>query len=280
MSFDINDSLKITELLAFFELITKGGYNCAGENCDFWECVFLKKGELCLALNERVYYLQEGDIIFHQPSSFHKYHTERHQKAELFIFTFNFEGNYTEFFKDSVFTLNKYQTKNIMSLIEFLREKMPMFTNEKDRTSEMLKFCKNKLHFSILTNYITLLLLSIYDAPDITMETISEKAKIFKQAVNFMTNNLDSNVTISTLAKKCCTNTTALKKIFLEYADCSIHKYFLTLKINKAISLMADNIPICEISNSLGFSSQAYFCSAFKREMGLSPSDYKNKIIF
>lgn len=278
MSFDINESLKITELISLFELITKGGYNCAGENCDFWECVFLKKGELCLTLNERVYHLQEGDIIFHQPSSFHKYHTEHNQKAELFIFTINFEGTYADFFKDSVFTLNEYQTKTITSLIEFLHEKMSLFTSEEERKDELLKFCENKLHFPILKNYITLLLLSIYDAPNITTETLSESAKIFKQAVNFMTNNLDSNITIRTLAEKCCTNTTALKKIFAEYADCSIHKYFLTLKINKAVSLMADNLPIHKISDALGFSSQAYFCSAFKRETGLTPSDYKNKM--
>lgn len=279
MPYDINASLKITELITFFKVVRKSGYVFSGENCDFWECVFVKKGNICVTIDEHVYDLQEGDIIFHQPSVLHKYHTERTQKAELFIFTFNFEGEYTSFFKDKVFTLNQRQLKTFMFLMEFIHEKMTITDSDKSGVNELIKLRTNKLHFSMLINYVTLLLFSIYDEPNITMETTSENSRIFKQAVNFMKNNLDSKLTIKNLSEKCCTNTTALKKIFAEYADCGVHRYFLMLKINNAISLMKDNVPIHEISDALGFSSQAYFCSAFKREMGLSPNDYKNKIL-
>lgn len=279
MSFEIKECLKITKFITFFEAIRESDYAFPGESHDFWECVYVKNGYVCASSDDSVYNLKKGDIIFHHPLAFHKFHVEQNHPAELFIFSFTMEGKYADFFKNKVFTLNINQKKIIQSALDFANEKLPERYDYFDGRKILRTLENNDVHIAILANYIYSLFLSLYDVHDITTETDSESARIFKQAVNYMNNNPDSKLTIKSLSEKCCTNTTALKKIFLEYAGCGVHKYFLTLKINKAITLMSSGHSVSEIAEILGFSSQAYFSAAFKRETGISPTDYKHKTI-
>lgn len=276
MSENISKCINITNLITVFDVTRKSGYTFSGENCDFWECVFIDNGFVSVTINEHIYDLKEGDIIFHQPSVLHKYHVKQNHQAKLFIFAFKIEGSYVDFFKDKVFTLNSGQMGIIRSFRDFIYKKMPNCNNDKDGTKAICKIFADKLQAMIFINHIQLLMLSIYDDHDYTLETSSESTVIFKQAVQYMNENVNQMLTIKSISEKCCTNTTALKRIFSEYAGCGVHKYFLSLKIAKATSLLFQGYSISETAELLGFASQAYFSAAFKRETGVSPTNYKN----
>jgi two-component system, response regulator YesN len=52
--------------------------------------------------------------------------------------------------------------------------------------------------------------------------------------------------------------------------------YLSMVRINKAVKMMKDPmIKIYEISNTVGYSSQHYFSTAFKKVMGVSPGEYR-----
>ena len=80
---------------------------------------------------------------------------------------------------------------------------------------------------------------------------------------------------IAEIAKACGTSPTRLKCIFTKYSGLGVHKYFVSLKINVAAQLIKSGMTVTEISERLGFSSQGYFSLAFKRETGMSPTEYK-----
>ena len=55
--------------------------------------------------------------------------------------------------------------------------------------------------------------------------------------------------------------------------------YFILLKIDRAKKLITETeLSFTEISDSLGFSSSAYFSRTFKKKTGLTPSEYLRKI--
>lgn len=64
-----------------------------------------------------------------------------------------------------------------------------------------------------------------------------------------------------------------LKRIFARYTGIGIHKYFLQLKIKSATELLQSGMNVCQTSEKLGFSSQCYFSTVYKRETGKSPSE-------
>lgn len=56
----------------------------------------------------------------------------------------------------------------------------------------------------------------------------------------------------------------------------SLSEFILKEKISAAKLLIKKHIPLVQIAESLGFSSQSHFTKQFKRETGMTPNQYKN----
>lgn len=276
MLYDVHDYFKIKNFITLFCCKRESGYVFSGESHNFWECVYVRKGHVVVSSDENVYYLKKGNIIFHEPLAFHKYHIEKSRSAELFIFSFNMECVNSDFFKGNVFALNANQMKIIQNILDFISDKVPDFYEKELGAYSLVNLKKNDIYLSTVANHLYTLFLSIADSCDVVSETSTESTDIFKQAVKYMHENVSEKLTINNIAEKCCTNTTALKKIFLDLSGYGVHKYFLRIKLNRAVYLL-DKHTVSEIAEILGFSSQAYFSAAFKRELGLSPIEYKNQ---
>lgn len=65
-------------------------------------------------------------------------------------------------------------------------------------------------------------------------------------------------------------------RLFKNYMDCTIMEYLLKQRINKAKSLLMNTQDtIKEISIAIGYSDPNYFSLIFKRELGISPIQYR-----
>ena len=62
----ISNALDITELFCLYLQHFCQGYVFSGEMHDFWECVYVIDGEVCISSDERMYNLRKGDIVFHK----------------------------------------------------------------------------------------------------------------------------------------------------------------------------------------------------------------------
>ena len=141
----------------------------------------------------------------------------------------------------------------------------------------LLAFGKNITDMATVTNYFEELFLDLYNTKNVVEESDSFLAGVFKKAVCYMNDHISDKVTITDIAKHCCISETSLKKVFYQIANTGVHKYFVQLKITQAIILLKNKVSAYEISQQLGFASQAYFSAAFKRETGLTPREYLQK---
>ena len=56
-------------------------------------------------------------------------------------------------------------------------------------------------------------------------------------------------------------------------------KYYMTLKIQEAKTLLRNNMAVTDAANQLKFDSPTYFTKVFKKYTNLTPTDYKKTII-
>jgi YesN/AraC family two-component response regulator len=103
------------------------------------------------------------------------------------------------------------------------------------------------------------------------------KNKHVKKAISYIRTHLDEPLTLDLVCDSINLNRCYLSDIFNKQVKCSFRQYILKQRIHLAKELLADSrLTIHLISEKCGFTSSAYFCTCFKKEVGLSPCAYRN----
>lgn len=279
--YDIREQLHISTIHTLFDVHYDYNYSFVGESHNFWECVYVINGSIAETSNDKIYKLSTNEMIFHKPFEFHNLQVDSPGGADVLIFSFTENSEFMRYFENKVFKLTEQQEHTINLLLQYLHSN---HTEKQIFNNPTLKYYIDCFDQSVtfsqtVVMYIQLLFLQLYDNASLLVlsNSSSPEAEIFKKAVNFMDINISSNLTVPQIAKYCHTSVTKLKQIFFDYTKLSVHKYFLTIKISAATKLLGEGKGITEISELLGFSSQAYFSFVYKRETGNSPTDIKNK---
>lgn len=91
-------------------------------------------------------------------------------------------------------------------------------------------------------------------------------------------NNTVSKLNLSEyLSKGTSTNYSSLSKLFSELEGITIEKYFINIRIERVKELLTyDELSLTEIAYKLNYSSSAYLSNQFKKETGLTPSEFKS----
>ncbi len=266
------EQIHISEFYSFFDVHYDKGYTFAGETHDFWECLYVLDGSICISADDRVYNLAPNQIIFHKPLELHKFHIDHESGATLLIFSFALEGNLAEHLMDKVFRLNSSQRGIMEGMLDYLRStRLEADEAAMPEHKYLVHDHASPLYFQMLTTYVYQLILSLIDHGRIAEVSTAPDVQLFSTAVNFISEHMDTAISVENIAEHCHTSQSTLKRIFTKYAGISIHKYILTLKIKKATELLKNGVSVTLVSEALGFSSQAYFSACFKRETGSSP---------
>lgn len=275
-----DEKVNIKRLYSAFEEYFPKNFEAHGEMHNFWECVYVKSGKICVLADDATCLLKTGDIIFHQPMEYHKFLSVSPKGAELFIFSFSFEGSMENQMKKKFFTLNAEQKNIIEEMLDFCKNRQKGITVPKDfpgHLAFLYPFNESFVTADILATYIKRLILLLSENG--ICEKVFKTADIilFNKAVDYMNDNISSQITVSQLAKRCNVSDSVIKRAFAKNSGIGVHKYFLTLKIKRAAEMLKNNTSISDVAEKLGFSSKENFSATFKRETGKSPSAFKNQ---
>ncbi|MEN8117676.1 MAG: AraC family transcriptional regulator [Bacteroidota bacterium] len=107
----------------------------------------------------------------------------------------------------------------------------------------------------------------------------TESSPAVQRAINYMGKNLDKKLTLKKLADEVGYSPTYLTTLFKKETNYSPISYFSHLKILKACEFLDyTHLKVKEISFGLGYTDPYYFTKDFKKKMGLSPRQYRNRI--
>lgn len=89
----------------------------------------------------------------------------------------------------------------------------------------------------------------------------------------------DEDLSIEKLSNKLGISQTYLTRLLKKEIGMNFIDYLTYIRIQNSIELMKEpSIKIYEISRLVGYSTQHYFSSVFKKHMGMSPNDYRMRI--
>ena len=105
--------------------------------------------------------------------------------------------------------------------------------------------------------------------------------KIAREIETYICNNYMDPISNLTLAKQFGFVPSYISKIFKEYKGVSPCSYLTTVRIQNAKTLILEDrdIVMQEVASRVGFSDLSYFTKVFKKEVGVTPSEFKKKVI-
>ena len=265
--YEINEPVKIKCLYSMFMPHYDRGFDFRGEMHDFWECMYIIDGSVCVSADENVHNLKSGDIIFHKPMELHKFYIDSENGADFLIFSFSMEGPLCKKTENCVCHLTNSQRAILEALIKCYRKECEKFKSE-----HLDDIWKDDTFKQKTATYIIQLILSLAEKERVSRPVDAYDTQLFKNAVDYMNECIYSNITVNEIAERLNISASTLKRIFDKYAGISVYKYFLTLKIKTATALLQSGSSVSQVSDRLGFCNQGYFSATYKRETGRNPS--------
>lgn len=99
-----------------------------------------------------------------------------------------------------------------------------------------------------------------------------------KEAINYIEQNFQNNLTIEDVAAVCGVNRSYLGKIFKKSLGRSPQEFLMNYRMVKATELLKlTSLSIADIGSAVGYENQLHFSRAFKTIYGISPREWRNQ---
>ena len=99
-----------------------------------------------------------------------------------------------------------------------------------------------------------------------------------KEAINYIEQNFQNNITIEDIAAVCGINRSYFGKIFRSSTGRSPQEFLMNYRMVKAVELLKlTSLSIAEIGSAVGYENQLHFSRAFKTIYGISPREWRNQ---
>ena len=264
--------IDVKGLITAFTVTRSENYVFKGESHDFWEMVYVSKGSVGVAEDGRILKCTPGTVIFHKPNAFHRIWNAGRDDIEFSVISFVADGECMNKLCDKVV----YLDVNGLALTGELQDMLEKYSRDEEEYMPT-NFYKNDEAFAKFCSIFEHFLYACAESKNEVRPRTSGNASIFTAAVNKMRENISQQIKVQQIADELHISLAQLKRIFKKYTLKGVHEYFLTLKIEEAKTMLAGGCSVYDTAMAVGFYNQNYFSAAFKREVGITPSEWARK---
>lgn len=140
-------------------------------------------------------------------------------------------------------------------------------------------------------SYRNLFLLTTYEEvdhyADTLVESIIEKIRIekagvvhgsIKNVIQYIQEHYSEDLSLNSLAETVEMNPVYLSSLFKQETGTSYVKYLTNIRLQKAMEFLQQGYRVAEVSEMVGYPNYRYFCDLFKKNVGVTPNEYKGTI--
>ncbi|MBE7023420.1 MAG: helix-turn-helix transcriptional regulator [Clostridia bacterium] len=281
--FELGIAIQIGKLFSVHYFEYSKNFSFHGEKHNFWEFVYVDKGEVTVTAGEKDIVLSQGNVIFHKPDEWHNVRANGKIAPNVAIVSFECESPAMKFFEGKVLKVGQEQ-KNLISKIiseytnAFSTPLGNIFTEEL-KLKEAPDIGAEQLIKQYIGEFLILFLRQKAPAIQHKSFTVNNSSSMVNILENFMMAHISETMSIDRLMKYSGLNRMGVNRLFKYHYGVSPIQYFIQLKIELAKKyIREDNYNITQISELLGYSSIHYFSIQFKKTTGMTPSEYSNSI--
>ena len=282
----IQRPIQIQQVVTVHYFEYSSNYAFVGESHDFWEFVYVDKGEIVVTAEDKELPLKKGEMVFHRPGEFHSLRANRVVAPNLVIASFYCHSPAMEFFENRILTIGDKERSLMAKMVE---EAADAFCSPLDdpmllqmERNENAPFAAEQIVAMCLEwMLIELLRRKGEQTTEKPSSLIREKSQneFIDRVCQYLEDNISRRLTLSDVCRDNLVGRSYLQKIFREKTGGGAMEYFGILKIKKAKEMIREGSHnFTEISTFLGYNSIHYFSRHFKKVTGMTPSEYASSV--
>ena len=278
-------SLDISSIVSIHYYEYPKDFIFSGEFHDFWELVYVDKGELLITAGAHETILPAGHLFLHRPMEFHNLRCNGEQSANSVIVSFHSDSSALYSIAGKSIPCPAKCRRHLATIIseaesafstplgqrhttQLIRAENQPFGAEQliqGHLEEMLIYIIRELvQKDNFSNYVL-----VDDTTNSTLATIC----------TYLENHVEHRLTFSDICDKFSMSKSALKKLFRDGLGVGAIDYYNRCRIIRAKELIREkNINFTQIADRLGYNSVQYFSLRFKQATGMTPSQYEASI--
>ena len=257
-----------------------------GERHDFWEMVYVDKGQVEISTEDRVHRLAQGELIFHRPNEFHAIRA-LNSSPNFFVISFVCTSPAMAYFEGFHTVLDKGLKPFLSSILHEAEQ-----TFEIPKNDPNLKKLTKKQNAALggeqlIKLYLEELLIHLTRgiAEKKSGTVFPSKESMESYLVVDIKRTIEENVNevfrIDALCRRIGYGKSYLSRVFREQTGETLATYATKMKIKRARQLIREgNLNFSQISDRLAFDNPQYFSRVFKRVVGMTPTEFKASLQF
>lgn len=278
----IDTAINISGIVTIHYFEFDRNFSSRGEKHDFWEMVYIDKGEAIIEAKSEVFTLRQGEAVFHRPNEFHKFLANGKVAPNVFIITFVCHSKDMDFFKGKHLNIPTHLRMHIANIISEAEATYHLVKND-PYISELTGKNDAPLGGKQLIKINLEMLLIALLRQGINARNTTRKDEIHdslaEEIVELLHSNIYGYITVDEICKKLSFSRSYISAKFKKACDMTINEYSNKLKIEEAKTLIREEKhSISEISAMLCYDNVHYFSKVFKRVTNMSPREYKASV--
>lgn len=283
----LKSSINIDSLITIHYFEYQKDFVFKGERHDFWEFLYVDKGEVTVTSDQSKINLIQGDIIFHKPNEFHSVKCNGIIAPNLVVISFETYSPSMKYFENKIMKINN-NAKALLSIIMDVSQSIFTYDLGTSYSKKLIlkeRFDEESTSFikTSLESFLSLLIIQGEDA----RTYINQRSNIYQNEdtkrvailIAYLKENIGKTFSLENICDDCMMSKSLIQRIFKEQTGWSIMGYFHRMKINQAkLMIRKGDMNFTQIADTLAYTSVQYFSRQFKKIEGVSPSEYSKSI--
>lgn len=264
-----------------------------------YELIFMQKGSIEIIISNNKYVLEAGDYLFIEPGVMHEGKAITsgaffyvHIVCDVNAVNKNYISEKINYHnqklnehiaENNFYTLpDRFKIINIKNNMKVKKSKEVINTSFQEALSYRNELTINSILFINIRIKEIFVLLQRELMIELKMNDIySSNGQInpyIKEAVIYLNNNVKKKIALSDVSDSVGISCQYLNRLFKQILGCTIIEYINRRKIKIAKELIvASTLTFREVSFEIGLDNPYYFSRLFKKEEGLTPSEYRKR---
>ena len=274
----INCLINVRQIMSIHYFEFKSDFSFDSETHTYWELVYIDRGRAIVKADDRVEEMGAGEIIFHKPGERHAIASDPADPPAVFIITFYCTSKDMKFFAGRRMNVPTPLRRYIGEMISdgreayYLADDSPYEVDLQKRPDGLLG---SEQLIKLNLEMLLLKLIRSTVLPKVAADGEKNYDKLTRTVMDILTNNVYGRITVDAISKQLGFSRTHISAIFKENCGKTITEHLTDLKISEAKYLLRKELyTVSQISEFLCYDNLHYFCRVFKRETGMTPSQY------